>query len=277
MGGIVLISIGLPSGPDYAVFLVNTTQARPLPSTASRGLMENLGVAETAPGDPRWPKLMSLAVHEFRTPMTVVAGYIRMVLKDRAGPLSDQQRRLLEEAEKSCGRLSALLTEMSELSAFEKGAATFNRSRIDVRTVLRDAAAALPALPDREIPVDVATADGAAEIHGDAVRLRAAFAAVLHGLRREVVGSPALLVRESSRRIDARSVSWIVIGEEPHVQRLEAAPPDALSVFDEWRGGCGLSLPIARRILNAHDASIWSPADGAKAAAVIAVPLDTTR
>jgi hypothetical protein len=61
--------------------------------------------------DPGWPRLLSLSVHEFRTPITVVAGYIRMLLKDRAGPVSDQQRRLLEEAEKSCARLSGLVAE----------------------------------------------------------------------------------------------------------------------------------------------------------------------
>jgi signal transduction histidine kinase len=73
------------------------------------------------PTDPRWPKVLSLSVHEFRTPMTVVAGYIRMLLKDRAGPLNEQQRKLLEEAEKSCARLSALLVEVSDLSALEAG------------------------------------------------------------------------------------------------------------------------------------------------------------
>ena len=82
-----------------------------------------------SPVDPRWPKVLSLAVHEFRTPTTVVAGYIRMLLKERAGPLPDAQRRLLEEAEKSCGRLSALLAEMSDLSGLEAGTATFNARR----------------------------------------------------------------------------------------------------------------------------------------------------
>src|SRR5918999_2180574 len=95
------------------------------------------------PIDARWPKLLSLAVHEFRTPITVVAGYVRMLLKDRAGPLSDQQRKLLEEAEKSCARLSALLAEMSELSNLEAGTAPFNRSRIDLRALLADAVASL--------------------------------------------------------------------------------------------------------------------------------------
>ena len=71
--------------------------------------------------DPKWPKLLSLSVHEFRTPLTVVAGYVRMLLKERAGPLSDQQRKLLEETEKSCGRMTVLLSELSDLGRLEGG------------------------------------------------------------------------------------------------------------------------------------------------------------
>src|SRR5918992_4554714 len=100
------------------------------------------------PVDPRWPKLLSLAVHEFRTPITVVAGYIRMLLKDRAGPLSDAQRRLLEEAEKSCGRLSALVAEMSDLANLEAGTAPLNRGDLDLQALLADTVAALAAAPD---------------------------------------------------------------------------------------------------------------------------------
>src|SRR3954464_11001731 len=105
--------------------------------------------------EPRWPKILSLSVHEFRTPMTVVAGYIRMLLKDRAGPLSDQQRKLLEEAEKSCGRLTVLLPEVSELSSLEAGTSPLNRQPADLHQILRDAVAQLPPLPDREVGIDL--------------------------------------------------------------------------------------------------------------------------
>lgn len=223
--------------------------------------------------EPRWPQLMSLAVHEFRTPLTVVAGYIRMLLKDRAGPLGEQQRRLLEEAEKSCARLSALLAEMSDLGALEKGAATFNRSQIDLRTVLREAAAALPDIPDHEVLIEVTTGDGPAVMQGDPVRLKTAFASLFHGLRRELVSSPRLLVHESVRQDGAGGQSWIAIGDEEQIRALEAAAPDALKAFDEWRGGCGLSLAIARRVINAHGGSLWGPPNDAKAAAVVAMPL----
>src|SRR5881392_1397071 len=117
--------------------------------------------------DPRWPKLLSLSVHEFRTPMTVVAGYIRMLLKDRAGPLSDPQRRLLEEAEKSCTRLTALLTEVSELSNLEGGTAPFNRQMTDLNRSLREAVEQLPPLPDREVTVELQLASDAAPLEAD--------------------------------------------------------------------------------------------------------------
>src|SRR5688500_19252541 len=103
--------------------------------------------------EPRWPRLLGLAVHEFRTPITVVAGYLRMVLKERAGPISDQQRKLLEEAEKSCGRLSALVAEMSDLSALESGKAASNKAALDLSALLRDVAASLPEMPDRSVTI----------------------------------------------------------------------------------------------------------------------------
>ena len=137
-----------------------------------------------------------MSVHEFRSPVTVVAGYIRMLLKDRAGSITDQQRRLLEDAEKSCARLSALLGEMSDLSNLEGGKAPFNRSRTDLRSLLTEAVAALAPISDREIEVELATGTGTAIVNGDAVRLRGAFTSLVHAVRREVVASPRLHVRE---------------------------------------------------------------------------------
>jgi signal transduction histidine kinase len=205
--------------------------------------------------------------------MTVVAGYIRMLLKDRAGPLSDQQRRLLEEAEKSSGKLAALLAELSELANLEAGTATFNRGEVDVRAVLRDAAAVLPPLPDREVTVDIATGDGTAAIQGDPARLKTAFAAVIAALRREIVTSDRLLIRECVRPLAERPHAWIAIADPDRMPHVEQASGDTLGVFDEWRGGSGLSLALARRVLTAHAGQIWSPTAEPKAAAVIALPL----
>jgi len=222
--------------------------------------------------DPRWPKLLSLSVHEFRTPMTVVAGYIRMLLKDRAGPVTDQQRRLLEEAEKSCARLSALLAEVSELSNLEAGTITVNRQPADLYEVLRAAIAQLPDLPDRTVTVELEASGDRAPVKADAHRLQGALASVIGALRREIVTSDRMIVRERQVKLDGQTAHEILIGEPPTIDALEHARGVELPVFDEWRGGSGLSLPVARRIVGGHGGRIWSAPEGHKSGARILLP-----
>ena len=222
------------------------------------------------PPDPRWPKLMSLAVHEFRTPLTVVAGYVRMLLKDRAGPISEQQRRLLEETEKACGRLSGLLVEVSDLANLEAGNTSLNRQRADLRRILQQAVDQLPAVPDRDVPVTIEASEDSAPIEADSTRLSLALTSTIAAARRELVGGEALVVRfDTVHR--GTPVHRILIGDRPTIDLLESSATD-LPFFDEWRGGCGMSLPVARRVINAHGGVMWSPPDGRKAGAVIVLP-----
>ena len=221
--------------------------------------------------DPLWPKLLSLAVHEFRTPITVVVGYLRMVLKERAGPISDQQRKLLEEAEKSCGRLSGLVAEMSDLSGLESGKATVNRASLELGALLREEVAALPELPDRSVSVVLEGAETPIRISGDATRLRTAFTALLTALRREVISSDRLIARLS--RPNGGSLCIVAVGEPDKIDGIEHADVSSLEPFDEWRGGSGLSLPVARRVFSQHGGSLFGAPGAEKAGAVLVLPV----
>jgi signal transduction histidine kinase len=221
--------------------------------------------------DAKWPKLLSLTVHEFRSPVTVVAGYLRMLLKERVGPISEQQRHLLEEAEKSCARLSELLVEVSELSQLEAGTATFNRVSVDPRTIVTDVIASLPSLRDRAVTVQL-DAKGTASVHGDATRLKTALAAVITALRREVVSSDALKVHVEDSVCNGSPAVRITVGEAERIPRLLNLAPNELGAFDEWRGGIGLSLVNARRIIEAHGGTLTAPLDDGHGVAVVSLP-----
>jgi signal transduction histidine kinase len=219
--------------------------------------------------DPRWPRLLSLAVHELRTPITVTAGYLRMVTREKVGPISDQQRKLLEEAEKACGRLSALVAEMSDLSALEAGSAPLNKASMDLSAALKHAAAELAEMQDREVAVEVHGADSPITITGDAKRLKGAFASLFAALRREVVTSDRLVVR-MTRNTPGTCV--ISIAGADQIESVAAAHPASLDLFDEWRGGSGLSLAIARRVIGQHGGTLFGLPGGEKAAAVVELP-----
>jgi len=203
--------------------------------------------------------------------MTVVAGYIRMLLKERAGPLSDDQRKLLQEAEKSCGRLSGLVAELSDLANLEAGTVPVAKTPIDINTLLTEVITVLPAMTDREIRVELQGHSGPVTVMADAPRLRAALSAIVSCMRRELVTSDALFVRCST--LPDGSTCAIAIGDAEGLEKLDRAAATDLGLFDEWRGGCGLSLAIARRTVAAHGGGIWSPVDGSKLAAVVHLPL----
>lgn len=224
------------------------------------------------PIEPRWPRLLGLAVHEFRTPITVVAGYIRMLLKERAGAITDQQRKLLEEAEKSCGRLSALVSEMSDLSALEGGTAGLNRGRVVVGQMLGEAISALPELPDRPVTVELQQGSEPIAVDGDPIRLRLALTSLLLALRRELITSERLVVRIGGSG-GTPSILRIAIADPERIDGMAGTDAAALAPFNEWRGGSGLSLAIGRRIIEQHGGRLYGPPNKEdKAAAVVVLP-----
>jgi signal transduction histidine kinase len=223
--------------------------------------------------DPRWAELFSVMVHDVRTPMTVVAGYVDMLLKERFGPLTDKQRHILEEVQKSCGRVSGLLKEGSELTSIERKTTSIHRRDADLRDVLRTAIEQLPPLPDREVHVDLQTGSGDAAFPADAPLLAKAFTALIAGLRREVVLTDRLLIREQ-RTSDGFEIR---IGDEDTVALLDGASLADLPIFNEWRGGLGMSLAVARRILNAHGGHLAAPPDERKTGAVVLLRARTLR
>jgi signal transduction histidine kinase len=222
-----------------------------------------------------FPRAMSLAVHELRTPVTVVAGYLRMLLREQAGPLTDKQRKMLEEADRSCARLGAIVAEMSELAKLEAQQTSMARQDIDVDTLLAELATGMHEGGDRGVRLEHRNAGGLAVVAGDRARLAAAFSALMRAALRER-GEPGVIVVQSVIRNEFSPPRVIVgIADESTIATLLDASA-AQPAFDEWRGGLGMALPIARRVIEAHGGMVWSgPGAQARAAVAVQLPLRT--
>src|SRR5688500_5107848 len=109
------------------------------------------------------PRALSLAVHELRTPVTVVAGYLRMLLREQAGPLNDKQKKMLEEADRSCGRLTAIVAEMSELGKLEGREVAMARQEFDVCGLAAELASGMHEGQDRGVTLEVRTSSPRSE------------------------------------------------------------------------------------------------------------------
>lgn len=227
-----------------------------------------------------YPHLLSLAVHEFRTPVSVVAGYLRLLQRAGGDPLTDQQRKMLNEAEKSCARFVTLIAEMSDISKLDSGQIALARQPLDVFALVGDVAEHVHESSD-DVHLQVRGEAAGAPATGDAVRLRAAFEAVFRAILREKAGPCTVIAERRRLTREGQPSAVIVVADESDVQTVYDSPTRA---FDEKRGGLGLALPLARRVIEGHGGHLYSPApregDDARArgSAVISLPIaESTR
>ena len=203
--------------------------------------------------EQQFAELLSLAVHEFRTPASVVSGYLRMLQRDESAPLSDRQRKMIDETAKAFGRMVELVNEMSDIGKLDDGRLALQQTPLDLFALVDDVAKDTHEAEDRGVRLEVRGAASGARLLGDGPRLRAALSAVLRAVLRE---QPAACVVVAERRLsDDGRAATVAIALEPQVAGAFTA---TRAPFDDKRGGMGLVLPLARRIIERHGGEIWS-------------------
>ena len=210
-----------------------------------------------------YPPLLSLAVHEFRTPASVVGGYLRMLQKDQDPPMSERQRRMIDEAEKSCARLVAILAELSDIGKLDSGAIKLAERPLELFALVEKVAELVHEASERDVRLKLIGPSNGAPLTGDATRLETAFDAVFRAVLREKPG-PSTVVAE--RRLDVhdgKTSAVIIVADDGCVQEAYDREP---APFDDSRGGMGLALPLAKRVIEGHGGRIWSPSNSSGSA-----------
>jgi signal transduction histidine kinase len=189
--------------------------------------------------------------------------------------MSERQRKMVDEAEKSCARLVALIAELSEIGKLDAGVVTLASQPIELFGLITDVAEHVHEARDRDVRLEVRGEGGNASVTGDVSRLRAAFDAIFRAILREKAG-PAIVVADRRReRVDGRPCVIVVIAEDARVQEAYDRPRGA---FDEKRGGLGLALPLARRVIEGHGGGLFAPAGApddplSRGSAIVILPL----
>src|SRR5436309_69636 len=212
-------------------------------------------------------RLLSLAVHELRTPAGIVGGYLRML--ERESPLNERQRKMVAEAQKACQQLVGLIEELSEIQKLDANLIALERQPFELFHIVGEAVEEARRQGDVQLQVTGQTTG--APVDGDVARLKAAVATVLRAVLRDTAPDTPVVVDRQLKDVDGVPSAVVIIAD----QERAAAPLDADSApFDEGRGGLGLAVPIARRIIRRHGGQVRSPIrDGGRAVAIISLPI----
>jgi signal transduction histidine kinase len=218
--------------------------------------------------DDDFSAFLSLVVHELRTPANVVGGYLRMLQRDAEG-LGERQRKMVDEAERSCQRLVAMIAELSEIQKLDADIIQLVHQPFDLFPLVQRIVDEVTKRKEFEVGIELHGASEGAPIQGDAARLESALSGILRAVVRELPPPTTVVV---NRLIDAgQKRSAVIAIAEKGV--LGDARTDRGIPFDEKRGGLGLAVPLARRIVERHGGSIFSPADRGRSIAIVKLPL----
>ena len=171
--------------------------------------------------------------------------------------MSERQRRMIDEAEKSCARLVAIVAELSDIGKLDSGAVKFARQPVDLFSLIGKVAELVHEAGDRDVHLTLNGPSEGAGISGDPTRLRSAFDAIFRAILREKPGPGAVFAERRLVTRDGRPSAVLIVADEGRVQEAYERDPGP---FDDKRGGLGLALPLACRVIEGHGGVIWSPA-----------------
>jgi len=204
-----------------------------------------------------YPQLISLACHEFRGPAGVVGGYLRMLQRDTDESLTPRHRKLIDEAAKSCARFSQIVEELSAVGKLDDGRIPMERKPIDLFKLVAEVAELVHETREREVFLTVSGPSIGAPMLGDAKLLRQSLDGVFKAIVREKTRHSTVVVERRIEKTNDGPAAILIVAEADSVQAAYDREPGPFLYMD--RGGVGLALAIARRVIEGHGGRLWAP------------------
>lgn len=201
---------------------------------------------------------VSTVSHELRTPLFSIKGFVELILRGKV-PDPAVQREFLERVLDQANHLSAIVSDLLDVSRLEAGRMDFARSNVDLADIVRDALARLETVArSRDISLEMQAPPRLPQVSGDPRRLE------------QVVTNLVSNAIKFSRPGDTVSVHCQASEREVIVQVVDhgiGIPAEAIPrLFTKFyqvdasatrkAGGTGLGLFISRRIVEAHGGRI---------------------
>lgn len=212
---------------------------------------------------------MANVSHEFRTPLTIINGYIETLLD---GAIEDRgmAEKSLRAMHRNGERLTLLIDDLLSITTLEQRAVRLDFQPVSLPEMVRHLLDQMePMLGDHQAVVEVEWEEGIPEIEADSLRLDQLFTNLLENALRHGSARGMRITISGRQVLDSLEITvadngpGIPLDDQPHIfERFYRVHKDR----SRAAGGTGLGLSIVKHIVQAHggDVSVRStPGSGA--------------
>lgn len=240
---------------------------------------------------------LASAMHELRTPLAVMEGYLQVLSGAKAGPLNEKQRQIIDDMQTNGKRLKNFISEFLTFSSIETKSPDMHLEFGDLNACLAEVCEMwMPRFREKSVALYFLPEDQLQPVAFDALKLQHVVSNLVHNawkftpprgtvwLSTEDFAWDRRLHEEPTTQVERRrersklprAIRVVVSDTGPGIE-----PEFHQEIFQDFRkvsspsnspDSMGLGLSIARRLVQAHGGKIWvesKPGSGSKFSFVI--------
>ncbi len=199
--------------------------------------------------------------HEFRTPLTSINMSIDILRQQIVGPVTDEQRELLNASKQDCERLTKLVLDLLQLSRLESGKIVFHEEPLDIRRIVEASCRPFD-LPFREkgVTLRYLIDDRLPKFLGDEQQFSWVISNLVSNALRYTPSGGRVEVRaraapEGNLRVEVADTGRGIAPE--YLDKIFDKFVQVRQTFDATPGSVGLGLAIAKEIIERYGGKIW--------------------
>jgi len=221
---------------------------------------------ELAEMDRRKDEFLAMLSHELRNPLAAIMTAIGILERKPSG--DDKEARMRAIIQRQTDHLARLVDDLLDVSRITRGKVELRPTRLDLLSMLRHVLqVAQPQAEARGLRLDVSLPQRPLWVDADATRLEQVFTNLLdNAIKYTDQGVISLRVAQEGEDGAVRAVvrvkdTGIGIPPEvlPHVFELFAQADTSL---ERSRGGLGIGLTLARKLIQLHGGEVTAHSDG---------------
>lgn len=225
--------------------------------------------------DEEKSEFLSIASHQLRTPMTVIKGYISMIMEGSFGAVAGGLKEILNKVYVSNEKLVKIIGDLLDLSRIERGKMEYNFKSQSLEKVAAEIISELkPLTEQRGLKIIWQPAEKLSLVLFDEIYIRQVILNLIdNAIKYTGTGKIEIKIHEKEKNvIMSIKDSGMGIPKEtmPYLfQRYSRGE----KMYSKATEGMGLGLYVAKKIIDDHHGKIWAESEGVGKGATFFVEL----